>query len=125
MPYKTIDSPNLPPYVKNKPEWVKQKWISIFNAVLETDGEEAAFVAANSWLKRELEKLDSFMKRSVLTFDVDTTDGFIKRSEDDEDYVTLVLNTDWVLIVVLLQLNKNNEKVIKSIFFNMLSPLIL
>lgn len=93
MPYRTIDSPNLPEYVKNKPESIRKKWVTIFNAVVDSEGEDAALLAANSWLKRELDTQSSFLKRSVIKFDVDTSSGFIKRSDDNEDYVTLVLNT--------------------------------
>ncbi len=53
----TITDEHLPSYIVNKPLWMKQKWIGLFNDIFLEEGEEMAYIVANSWLKRELEKL--------------------------------------------------------------------
>lgn len=95
MPF-TINSTNLPKYIKNRPEATKQKWVSIFNSVFKDSGEEAAFIAANSWLRRQAKEIvaRSTTARSRITFTISDTE-LIKRSDDGEDYVTAILaNTD-------------------------------
>ena len=100
MPF-TIGSPSLPDYVKRLPRTMQQKWIMIFNQVQLDEGEDVAWIAAINWLQRELDKEKEFtdpekeklIKRSRIKFDVDKSSGFIKRGQDGEEYVTLVLNT--------------------------------
>jgi len=88
MPY-TKDS-KLPTYVEGKPEHIKTKWIEIFNRVYAKEGESMAFYVANTWLKKQ----KTFLKRSVITFEVDDSEGFfLKRSDDGEDYITLKLGS--------------------------------
>lgn len=93
MPY-TTDSKNLPSYVKNKPQNIKKKWVEIFNSLYKEKGEEAAFIGANGWLKREMKKKSRLVKRSFVPFEVDTSQGFIKRSNDGEEYISFVLNSN-------------------------------
>ena len=86
----TISSPNIPAYVSNKPERIRKRWVEIYNAVVDSEGEEAAFIAANGWLKRELEKLAQFNKRSTLKFEASDAQ-FIKRTENGDEYVSFKL----------------------------------
>lgn len=90
MPF-TIGSPNLPEYVKNKPEEIKKKWISIYNDIFDEEGEEVALITANRWLLRTLEKMDKFVRRTVEFEIVKTNNEFIQRTEDGDEYVTAVL----------------------------------
>jgi len=83
----------LPSYIKNKPEEIQKKWLSIYTRVEKELGKPEALIAANGWLKRELAK-QKFLKRSVVNFEIDSSDGeFIKRSTEGDDYISLVLNT--------------------------------
>jgi hypothetical protein len=82
----------VPSYVKNKPEEIRSKWLIIFNRVEKELGKPEAFIAANGWLKRELKK-QNFLKRSVVSFDIESEGEFIKRSSDGDEYISLVLNT--------------------------------
>lgn len=89
MPF-TVTSPNLPAYVENKPKHIIKRWVSIFNEVYDREGEEAAFIAANGWLKRELERMSKYHKRAVLKFETSETQ-FIKRTADGDEYVSFKL----------------------------------
>ncbi len=92
MPY-TTESKNLPSYIKNKPEGVKAKWVALFNRIYEEKGEESALIAANAWLKRHLASDAKLVKRSFVELEMDASKGFIKRSDDGEDYISFVLNS--------------------------------
>jgi len=89
MPYE-INSSNLPSYVKDKPKEVRAKWIHIFNSVYAEHGEEMAFIVANKWLKRFYAE-NKYIKRSIVVLSVDKSQGFIKRSDDGNEYITLLL----------------------------------
>jgi hypothetical protein len=93
MPY-SLSSSNLPSYIKTKPDSIKAKWIAIFNAVYEKDGEEAAFIAANSWLKKNIKEKVATGKTEIIReriqFVIDTKE-FIKKTDDDEEYISAVL----------------------------------
>lgn len=91
MPY-TVDSTDLPSYVKGRPREIVTRWIEIFNSVYSEHGEELAFIVANKWLKKYYDE-HKYVKRCVIQFDVDTSQKFISRSDDGEDYVTLVLGS--------------------------------
>lgn len=86
----TVTSPNLPTYVENKPKHIIKRWVEIFNEILDGQGEEAAYIAANGWLMRELERMDKYHKRATLKFEVSDTQ-FIKRTADGDDYVSFKL----------------------------------
>jgi len=47
MPY-TLRSKNLPSYVKKLPTDMRKRWIAIFNSVFSKQGEQMAFIVANS-----------------------------------------------------------------------------
>jgi hypothetical protein len=74
---------------------LKLKWVAIFNEVEKKQGDKAALVAANSWLKKQIgsAKKKEPVKRTLqpLKFIVDHSGEFIKRSEDNELYVSAVL----------------------------------
>lgn len=92
MPY-TEDSSKLPSYVKNKPKEVIKKWVALFNDIYEKEGEEAAYIVANSWLKRHLNSKAKLVKRSFIPLEQDKSgQTLIKRSADGEEYVSFVLN---------------------------------
>ena len=92
MPY-TVDSKNLPSYISNKSEGVKAKWVSLFNKIYKEKGEEEAFIVANTWLKRHLSSEAKLIKRSFIELEMDSSKGFIKRSDDGEDYISFILNS--------------------------------
>ena len=50
----TLSSENLPKYVKLLPSSLQLKWITIYNKFLTEQGEKAALVAANAWLKKQV-----------------------------------------------------------------------
>jgi hypothetical protein len=91
MPY-TVDSENLPSYVKGRPREIIQRWVEIFNSIYTDNGEELAFVVANKWLKRYYET-HKYVKRCIIQMDVDSSQKFISRSDDGEEYITLVLGS--------------------------------
>jgi hypothetical protein len=96
MPYSGIADEKLPSYIKNKSDVLKKKWITIFNAVYESSGEEAAFIAANSWLKRSInEKVvtaRTLSSRERIIFKI-SDNQLLKRTDDGEEYLTAVLAT--------------------------------
>ena len=48
----TLESDNLPSYVKKQPLAIAKKWIDIFNRYFEEDDKVMAWTMANSWLAR-------------------------------------------------------------------------
>jgi hypothetical protein len=92
MPYTGPNDSNLPSYVKKREEAIRKKWVAMFNKVYEQSGESKALIIANTWLKKQVQS-KSFVKRSALSFDIDESQGFIKRSDNGDDYITFVLNT--------------------------------
>lgn len=94
MPYSGINDPKLPSYVKKVSDELKSGWVAVFNKAYETDGETKAMLMANAWLKKQLPTREKFVKRSAVELTlVDTGTGFIKRSDNGDDYVTFVLNS--------------------------------
>lgn len=51
----TVESDNLPTYVKKQPLTIAKKWVEIFNQYFESDDKVLAWTMANAWLKRALE----------------------------------------------------------------------
>jgi hypothetical protein len=92
MTYTGLNDDKLPKYVKSKSDKIRSKWVAIYNKVYVIGGESKALVMANTWLKKELSNA-TFVKRSAVEFSLDTSNGFIKRSVDGEDYITFVLNS--------------------------------
>jgi len=92
MPYSGINDSSLPKYVKSRSDSIKKKWVALFNAAFKKYGEKRALIIANTWLKKQV-KSGKFMARSTLKFDVYTKSGFLNRSKDGDEYITLVLNT--------------------------------
>lgn len=91
MPY--TKSSKLPSYVEKLSDKLKEDWINIFNATYEKHGEAKAMLVANTWLKKQLPH-KKMIKRSVITLQLDTANGFVKRSSDGYDYVNFVLNSN-------------------------------
>lgn len=93
MPY-TIN--NLPSYISNKSDSVKKKWMEIFNSVYKDEGEEKAFIIANTWLKKHLVKSEiqaktvNAKKVEFIKFESSTTE-FLSKSENGEDYIEFTL----------------------------------
>ena len=79
----------LPQYVENKPDHIKKKWLSIFNESKKLSDERIALLVANKWLQKQ----KTFLKRSTVVFEIDKSEGFIKRSDDGDEYVTLKLGS--------------------------------
>lgn len=74
---------------------MQAKWIARFNAVYASAGEEAAFIVANTWLKKQIKKKES-MTRTDITFErvefvVDETTELISRTENGEEYISFKL----------------------------------
>lgn len=95
MPY-TQDSNNLPEYVKKRSPEVRKKWIAIFNAALKESGDEkVAFAVANKWLQKQV-KEKQIVARSAesltrVSFVIDDSSEFIKRTDDGDDYISFKL----------------------------------
>jgi len=96
MPY-TTKSKDLPSYVSKLSPEKKSKWVAIFNKVFATDGEQTAFIVANSWLKKQSaahEKSEAIARTSnieTIQFTIDETSEFITRTEDGQEYVSFKL----------------------------------
>src|SRR6056297_1305220 len=95
MPF-TITDETLPAYIKNKPEWMLKKWVALFNDIYAEEGEEMAFIVANSWLKRELEKLQRELVRTDNTvvripMELQKDRDVIVRSENGSEVVSFKL----------------------------------
>ena len=83
---------DMPSYLDKLDAKTKKGWLDVFNASCEKYSKKEAMLMANVWLKKQLPQ-KKLIKRSVINFSLDTSKGFIKRSRDGEDYVTLVLNS--------------------------------
>jgi len=92
MLYKGINDDRLPAYVKSRSEPVKTKWVNLFNESFKKYGSKRAILIANLWLKKQVTS-KGFLSRSTLKFDVCSENGFLSRSKDGEEFITLVLNT--------------------------------
>lgn len=98
MVYK-LDSENLPSYVKKLPSTLKTKWIMIFNKVEKDDGESAALVVANKWLKRQV-KVSSVEGKTDKAYFIEkislklSDKQLIKKSSDGEEYIDFILTDD-------------------------------
>ena len=93
MPYPSGDSKKLPDYVKSKKKSIRDKWVAIYNRVFDSDGEEAAFIAANSWLKRQLTKNEPVGRTTAVAIplELDNTQDLVVRSEGGEEFVSFKL----------------------------------
>ena len=91
MPY-TVDSQDLPSYVKGRPREIIIRWVDIFNTVYKENGEEMAFIVANKWLKKYYDE-HKYVKRCIVEFNTDPSQRLISRSDDGEEYITLVLGS--------------------------------
>jgi hypothetical protein len=93
MTYKGPSDGKLPKFVKNRSFALRKKWVALYNAAIEKYGEKRAMLVANLWLKKQVTpKKERFIKRSALHFEVHNK-GFISRSRNGDNYITLVLNT--------------------------------
>lgn len=113
MPY-TLGAEDLPDYVKNKPEDMQKKWIGIFNDIAAEEGEEMAFIVANSWLKRELDKYKQYVARAEnamvrIPFELQTDKDYIVRSEGGSEFVSFKL-ADIMKDSLGVQLNEDTLK---------------
>lgn len=94
MPY-SLRSKNLPAYVKKLPVDMRKKWVAIFNRVYSKEGEQTAFIVANSWLKRTLRKRAIAARtkkiRDIVYFKLDNKKEFIQRTENGEDFISFKL----------------------------------
>jgi len=76
MPYGSIES--LPMHVKKYPAKIKRMWMHVFNSVFKkTNSEERAFKAANSVLKKNIEK-NSASKYGYDAYFNHLVDSFLK-----------------------------------------------
>lgn len=80
----------IPEYVKTKPLKVQQGWETTYKKY-SVQGHEYGVIAANTWLLEQKKK--EKVVRTTLKFDVNSSQGFLKRSDDGEDYISLVLNS--------------------------------
>lgn len=94
MPFSN-NSKNLPSYVKKLSPKLKTKWIAIFNATFEKEGEKMAFIVANKWLKRQTDRKPEHQAKSLHTrkiiFEIDDSGEYIKKDLDGQDYVSFRL----------------------------------
>lgn len=89
-----LGDPRVPMYVTKRGQDTEKKWIAIWNAIREVEGEAGAWLAANSWLKQQIVTIVSLAAtqqvRERLTFTIQ--DGqLIKRTDNGEEYITAVL----------------------------------
>ena len=95
MPY-TINSENLPSYIKKLSDDIKAKWVTIFNSVYEKEGEKIALIAANKWLQRGIKKTsvegksDNALFIERITLELGDKQ-LIKQTADGEEYVDFVM----------------------------------
>lgn len=94
MPY-TVNSDNLPSYVKKLSTENRKKWVEIFNRVYEKEGEKMAFIVANKWLERNVKSKSTESRtenvKERVTFVVDSSKEFIQRTDDGEEYISFKL----------------------------------
>jgi len=95
MPYSGLNDKKLPSYIAKRSDDVRRKWVSIFNSVFKNSGEEAAFIAANSWLKRQMKSIETTAKthqvRNRIKFVIDSK-KFIKKTMNGEEYISAILS---------------------------------
>lgn len=86
---------NLPEYVANAVDEVKENWVDIYGTVTQTDGPEIGLIAANNYLNRTIQEKEIVFRtqqvRDRVVFELDTTKEFISRTEDGNDYITFKL----------------------------------
>jgi hypothetical protein len=98
MPF-TLESDNLPVYVKKQPLAIAKRWIEIFNKYFESDDSSMAWDMANHWLRRVID----FQKNNPTTEepkdDMELVDIAFKteneelviRADGDEEYIDFIL----------------------------------
>lgn len=75
MAFENENDSALPEYIKKQAPVIRAQWITIFNSVMDTNGEELAFVVANKWLLRQV-----------------SSETIMARTEGKEEKVSLVIN---------------------------------
>jgi hypothetical protein len=94
MPYAP-NSKNLPAYIKNVDVETRRKWIDIFNTVSAKEGEQMAFLIANTWLKRQIKKqsIETRTNKQVerVSFEIDSSKETITRTENGDEYISFKL----------------------------------
>jgi len=94
MPY-TPRSKKLPEYIKKLTPSTREKWVNVFNTVEAKEGEQVAFIVANSWLKRRLKSIATLGRTDntveKVTFVVDSSKELIQRTEKGEDFISFKL----------------------------------
>ena len=112
MMYDGLNDMSVPSYIKSLSVESRRRWIAIYETVFAHTGDDVrALLAANTWLRRMTEKqladeaqveasLENPQKelivaratnRSTLKFSVDTSKGFIKRTDSGEEYIVAML----------------------------------
>lgn len=88
---------NLPVYVKKLSGFQRAKWLLVYDEAIKSGRKEIALIAANRWLERHLrEKQIRARSQDTLTrvtFEVDTSQEFLVRSENGESFISAVLAT--------------------------------
>ena len=98
MPF-TLESDNLPVYVKKQPLAIAKRWIEIFDKYFESDDEAMAWTMANTWLKRvvEFNKSNPATEEpkddlEVVNVKFDTPEEeIVIRADGDEEFIDFVL----------------------------------
>lgn len=85
MEYKSI---SVPSYVQNKTHEVQKTWSHVSKMA---GGGSNGVVVANKWLQRHRAK--TFIKRSIIEFEIVKDGEFIKRDDSGEEYMTFKLKS--------------------------------
>ena len=76
---------------------MQNKWLAIFNKVRKAEGEEKASLVANTWLKKQVKKVQATAKTEgvqvkTLHFVIDNNSIMVQKAEDGQDYIDFVLS---------------------------------
>lgn len=104
MPF-SLESDNLPDYVKKQPVSVAKRWIEIFDQYFLSDNEAVAWTMANAWLKRVIEfngnqepstaEQQESLELVDMKFDT-PEEEIVVRAIGDEEFIDFILtDTDY------------------------------
>jgi len=92
MSFEGPNDASLPDYIIERPPAIRARWVIIFNDVFDREGEEMAFIVANKWLVREVNRKD-FVRQTFtkLEFEVKQGKQLIKQTDGGDEYIDFVL----------------------------------
>jgi len=97
MKFTGPEDEKLPKYIKSRSLIIRKKWVVIYNHFYDKKGAEAALIAANTWLKKNITKKETvaktFSKLQSIKFEIDTSGkSLIKRADNGDEYIDFVLS---------------------------------